>query len=701
MRKTNVILLLALLLTLLCGAFAMAEDASAEMDEWTVMFYFCGSDLESKYGYATGNLEEISMVQYPDNYLNITVGRHGVPEDVMTATEPGKVNVLIETGGCSQWHARELNMDVDPAALQRWRYNVYPMSVMGTQKLINGYELMETLPLNSMADPDTLADFIRWGKATCPAKKYALILWDHGDGARTGLFIDELFDRDVMYLYELKQALADADTHLDTVIIDACLMANLETAWAIHDSADWMVASEENVPGKGTAMGDWLQQLFCNPWGDGEWLGRCVCDTTAIKYADENEGQARSALTWSLIDLSVMDKLIESTEGFFRQINDALIYDPEVANLYMRDLFDAAEYGDGMQNMREFGELVYRTDLIHYMDPAVRSRVLKALTDAVAYSVRGSGHSEARGLTFCYPADFSENELEHYAKNFPLPEYLAFIDAVSPWNAPDWVYESARRLPDIDDIKELQLNAKKRLNAKGMPGVLFRMPEPNLNEVYYRLYRLDDEMGEVLYLGRTNCVFESTEDFDQVFFAADPMHWPSIDGELICMDMVKLYAGRKIYNVPVIIDGQTNVLRLNRNDDGPDDTANPIDEYEVLGAWEGENESGDLLNRSLKPLTMLVNQEYRLLYPIESTMNSDRVIYQQSAPLTMYRRLDVEEIPLPAGTYYLEYEICDMYMRKALLDRIEIRWDGETMTFPQADQWEDEDWFNVAERRVG
>lgn len=43
---------------LCAGAMAEPEE---EADEWTVMFYFCGSDLELKYIYATENLREVSM----------------------------------------------------------------------------------------------------------------------------------------------------------------------------------------------------------------------------------------------------------------------------------------------------------------------------------------------------------------------------------------------------------------------------------------------------------------------------------------------------------------------------------------------------------------------------------------------------------------------------------------------------------------
>ena len=70
---------------------------------------------------------------------------------------------------------------------------------------------------------------------------------------------------DVMYLYELKQALADSGVQLEALVIDACLMANLETAYAVKDSAHWMIASEEVVPGSGTAVGDWLEELYIHP----------------------------------------------------------------------------------------------------------------------------------------------------------------------------------------------------------------------------------------------------------------------------------------------------------------------------------------------------------------------------------------------------------------------------------------------------
>ena len=68
MKKICLVSLLAALMALGLAIGACAE-AGEEPAEWTVLFYFCGSDLESNYSYATGNLNEISSITYPVNYL--------------------------------------------------------------------------------------------------------------------------------------------------------------------------------------------------------------------------------------------------------------------------------------------------------------------------------------------------------------------------------------------------------------------------------------------------------------------------------------------------------------------------------------------------------------------------------------------------------------------------------------------------------
>ena len=705
MKKAGLIAMAALMLLLaaFAGAPALAEETTPDLDEWTVLFYFCGSDLESKYSYASGNLEEIGRVHYPDNYFSVLVERYGVESE--KSAPMGKVNILVETGGSREWHTKDLEMpmDIDPGALQRWRYSYYPYGGQGTSGPYNGYTLLETLPLESMAKPETLADFIRWGTQTCPAKKYALVMWDHGGGARTGLFIDELFDNEVMYLYDLRQALSEGGAHFEAVVIDACLMANLETAWSLKDYADWMVASEETVPGMGTAVDKWLQAMVNNPGCDGRLLGRFVCDETMTKYANEMDEQSRSTLTWSVIDLSKIESLVENWRRFLMGMNDSLRRYPDVVTLYARQFFEAGEYGDGGDDMRELGDLAYDPELVFFNDIDLINDLVKDLSDAVVYSVRGSGRTGARGLSFCYPTDFSVAELEEYARNFPIPEYLAFLDAVSPWEAPAWVYESVEPVPDINEIPEFRLTVKKQLCEDGMPAVSIRYAQPIVDDVYYSLYRLDEASGDVIRLGRTSTTNEGSMDEDLeygTYRARDPLHWPAVEGVLFCMDLIQTQHNQKLYNVPVQIDSQNCVLRCGRTVGySSDDEGNPIgyNRYEIYGVWKGYDVNSKLLNRSVEPLSSVSGQEYCFLYPVDDgNKSANRVNYKASKALRMSRALLVEEQPLPPGTYYLDYEVVDVFRRSFPLESIEFHWDGEKVTFPEGFKWEGEQELSAA-----
>ena len=703
MTMKRVFMLLWIMTALLAaaGLSALAEESAAaesfaaedEPAEWTVLFYFCGSDLESRYGYASDALAQIGQVRYPDSYLPLVAKENGVSAALNSLPQIPRVNVLIETGGAKRWHAQ--SPEISANALQRWRYQCF--SFYGDETIgdyLTGFELMETLPLQNMADPATLADFIRWGAETCPAKKYALVLWDHGDGARTGMMIDELFDSDIMYLYELKQALADADVQFETVVIDACLMANIETAWALKDNAHWMVASEELVPGGGTAVGDWLQELYANPAVDGALLGRWVCDGTQIKYADEGTEQFRSTLTWSVIDLTKIERLAAAAGRFFQVMGETYKTYPELAITYASYIVNAEEYGDGQQKMRDIAGVFYDSDTWYCLDYGLRREILQALSDAVVYAVRGAGRSAARGLSFCYPMDFEPAELDTYAKNCPSPHYLAFLDAVSNWTAPDWVYEKVDRLPALSSIEKLQLEVTRYRNSAGLPGVIVGNVVNNLRGVCYRLYRVNEETDQTVLLGRTSCAMEwDVELREYIWVANDPMRWPAIDGVPCDMEMIRQYYLEEeegvdcLYNIPMQIGEDPCFLRCSRvirYEEGEDQLPVGITSYEVHGVWEGYDENTRMTNRNVTELSKLAGREYRLLYPIDGNLR----FFETSAPLTMYRSLEVEEITLPAGDYFIEYEVDDMFERPFVLDRVKLHWDGKEITYPDGFVWE-------------
>ena len=143
--------------------------------------------------------------------------------------------------------------------------------------------VVEDLGEVSMAQGQTLVDFVEWGVKTYPADHYVLILSDHGMGWIGG-FSDpapvsrdpgkapliSLLDGDFLYLSEIDASLTkiQKDTGIekfDMIGMDACLMSQLEVYAALEPHAHYAVASEETEPGLGWAYTGFLQTLSDNP----------------------------------------------------------------------------------------------------------------------------------------------------------------------------------------------------------------------------------------------------------------------------------------------------------------------------------------------------------------------------------------------------------------------------------------------------
>ena len=704
----KILIMLLVMGTLLCFTCvsAGAEDAvpakteHPEKAEWTVMFYFCGSDLESKYSYASENIMEIKGVHYPDSLLPVYGMVDILGDDFdwpKSQNIQNRVNILMETGGSKKWNLELMDVSIRNDVLQRWKYEY--LSLYSDVSLLEktGFSLQENCQLASMADPATLTDYIRWSAENFPAEKYALVLWDHGGGALTGLMTDELFDNDIMYLYELKQALGDSGIQLEALLIDACLMANVETAWAVKDSAHWMIASEELVPGKGTAIKEWLQELLNFPECDGRQLGRMICDLTQSRYSKDENKNAASMLTWSVIDLTKIEKLAEPLERFMKEITEAFRKYPMAAINFARMFNNAEEYGDGKQKMRDLASVFYDENAVSIMDISMRNKVLDALSEIVVYTVRGSAHTSAKGLSFCYPIDADADTLDIYALNCPSKWYLAYLDAITYWKAPDSVYETAEHFPEINTIEDFRITAHRVWTEDGFPAFKIDNILHNVSGCYYTMFYKDEDTNQLVCLGRTSCRSEAIvgERYEEINYAYEPWSWPMIEGVPCSTDLLMEQYNDKgiltLYTIPVQIGTETYYFRCGRQDFYADLPR----EYEIYGAWNGDEEEKQMVQRGVTSIVQLSGREYRILWPLEEDWENDGKEYiPGSGTLRIPRTIEIAEGTLPAGTYYLEYEVDDMFLRPYYLMRIEMYWDGKAFSFPEDLGWEGTDLLN-------
>lgn len=159
-------------------------------------------------------------------------------------------------------------------------------------------------------DPATLTRFIDWTAANHAADNYALVIWDHGGGL-SGAAWDDTNGGDNLTLKEMSSAIANAAIdHLDVLAFDACLMGMVEVAAQFNDVADYLVASEELVPGTGFAYDDMLNTLEALSAPSALDVVDAMLDSYAAEYPGESD------ITLSAVDLSQVDALNAALNQF-------------------------------------------------------------------------------------------------------------------------------------------------------------------------------------------------------------------------------------------------------------------------------------------------------------------------------------------------------------------------------------------------
>ena len=125
--------------------------------------------------------------------------------------------------------------------------------------------------------------------------------------------------------------------------------------------------------------------------------------------------------------------------------------------------------------------------------------------------------------------------------NCPQLWYLAFLDAISPtWTAPDWVYESGpTRLKELSEIDDYTIVVRKRVSENGTPGISVEHGAESISDIFYRIYRLDEDLGQTVRIGIAPAYNdEVTADGETLSAAYEPWLWPHIDGTLCDAELI-------------------------------------------------------------------------------------------------------------------------------------------------------------------
>lgn len=323
-----------------------------------------------------------------------------------------------------------------------------------------GNEQHEVIGKADSGDPQTMLDFVRWAVKAAPAKRYALVVWNHGSGwsaddldqlyadvrsergdsgvtgreiavlRSTGTMNRTLFKKPIANILALptadERAIASDDgsghsmdtielhrvlkkAH-DTVLkqpfdllgMDACLMSNLEVAYQVQANVRAIVASEELEPGDGWPYTKILKDLTANPDMDGAALGQAVVKRYIASY---KQRQDQWPVTQCAVSSAGIEPFAKTLSGLAKALRTALKDEVEAARVYRAHTRSVGFHGE-LVDLRTFCRELRETPIDKKVKDAAGAVIdaLKPGKYVVAESHLGPKVEGCAGVTAYLPA---------------------------------------------------------------------------------------------------------------------------------------------------------------------------------------------------------------------------------------------------------------------------------------------------------
>lgn len=298
-------------------------------------------------------------------------------------------------------------------------------------------QLLENMGEVDMGDYQELINFFNWGVQNYPAKKYALIIWNHGDGwvknrelSMLGISYDDQSGNHItttqleLALTEISQGLG---RKLDLLAFDACLMQMLEVAWPLRKTVDVMVGSEEVVPYDGFDYHGSFLPILQNPGISAEQVAEIMIRKFNESYEGGSQGEEATTISW--LKLDKVSALLDSLNGY---VELAINQEKDLIDEVLKEVqhFDMRSNRD----LRHFMSLVWHRSTNEAIKTSAKA-VLMALDSVVGLSLQSSGQNSwqpdltnANGLAIYFPSTasaFSDEYLKlRFAQDNLWDEYI-------------------------------------------------------------------------------------------------------------------------------------------------------------------------------------------------------------------------------------------------------------------------------------
>lgn len=149
------------------------------LNNWTILVYMTGSDL-SEYAFKSINEMEMATSQFP-----------------------GGVNFAV------LWDQSSLGTTYATGTNPKWGTTGRAIIQADTDENNIATTFDTSIGEQNTGDPASLVNFINWAKTAAPAKNWALVLWDHGNGDLGGFNLDNEGNR----IMQINSILMNSNPH--------------------------------------------------------------------------------------------------------------------------------------------------------------------------------------------------------------------------------------------------------------------------------------------------------------------------------------------------------------------------------------------------------------------------------------------------------------------------------------------------------
>jgi hypothetical protein len=247
----------------------------------------------------------------------------------------------------------------------------------------------------AMDDPATLTRFIGDAATLYPAEKYALVVWDHG-GAWLGICWDDTSGTNArLTMPELRSGIANAGVPFETIVLNACVMAQAEVAYTLNGLCDYTVVSQLNMYALGFPYTVCMDDLKADAAMD----GRTLALTWSADYVAYYQSIGYSDVTISVLDMAYVQGLTDAVKAF-----SAAAIPTTVGNYRTyRTLRTSVESEYNQADLESLMAAISASSVLPSTVKAAAAGVVSAVNSAVIYEWHTSDVSGMNGMGIYWP----------------------------------------------------------------------------------------------------------------------------------------------------------------------------------------------------------------------------------------------------------------------------------------------------------